>query len=216
MSSLPRGSSRLVKNLAAVAIALVLVVAMVANTKFLTPHEAAALNPPPFSPEAYATKNFPRVVAALTKNATNITVLAPAFDAEPAVAGKQYGTDVGSGTFAFPVKATGAVKDVDADFILVNVPGLPPKDQVRIPLGAAVSGTPVRDATGTITFSDFVGQTDFQSIANEFKLKVQSEVIAKIDPKSLKGKQVTVVGAWSSGGPPHSYIIQPVSIEAGP
>lgn len=216
MTTLGRGSPRVVKHLVAVALGLVIVVAMVTDTKFLTPEEAAALNPAPFTAEAYATKNFPKIVTALTEKATDITELAKAVDADPAAAGKKYGTDVGSGKFAYPVKATGTVKEVDADFMLLEVRGLPPKDQVRVPLGAAVSGTPVRDATGTITFSDFVGQTDFQSVANAFKLKVQSEVIASIDPPSLKGKQITVIGAWSSGGPPNSYIIQPVSIEAAP
>ena len=51
-------------------------------------------------------------------------------------------------------------------------------------------------------------------MANELKLKIRSDVIAKADPSALKGKKVTVVGAHSSGGPRTSFIIQPVSIEA--
>jgi len=204
------------KNLVASAAVLALIVAMVLSTKFLSPQEAAALNPPEFNAKTYADENFPKVVRVLTDKATDITVLAPAVNEDPAAAGKQYGTDTGSGRFAFAVKATGTVAEADADFILLQVPGLPTKDEVRIPLGAAVSGTPVRDAPGTITFSDFVGQTDFQSVANQLKAKLQSEVTSKLDPKSVKGKTLTVVGAWSSGGPPRSYIIQPVSVTIAP
>lgn len=213
MSATSRGPSRAVKRLVVAALGLALVVAMTLGTKFLSPKEAAALNPPPFSAQTYADKTFPKVVATLTKKATDITVLAPAIDANPGAAGKRYGTDVGGGAFAYPVKATGTAVKVDANFALLKVAGLPPKDQVRIPLGAALTGTPVRDAPGTITFGDFEGQTDFQSVANQFKLKMQSEVLSKVDVKSLKGKKVAVVGAYSTGGPPHSYIIQPVSLK---
>ena len=215
MSTLAKGSSRMVKKVGIAAAGLALVVAMVASTKFLTPAEAAALNPAEFSVQSYADENFPKVVTTLTEKATDLAVLVPAVAADPVGAGEQYGTDIGSGKFAFPVKATGTVAEVNADFMVVTAPGVTPGATVRIPLAAAVSGTPVRDAPGTIKFSDFVGQTDFQSVANEFKLKVQSEVIAPSNPPSLLGKQISVVGAWSSGGPPNSYIIQPVSIETG-
>jgi hypothetical protein len=42
-------------TLAAIA---VLLVAMVTNTRFFTPEQAKALNPPPFSPEQYAKDNW--------------------------------------------------------------------------------------------------------------------------------------------------------------
>jgi predicted lipoprotein len=213
MSNASRASSQAVKTLVGAAVLVAVVVAMVLGTKFVTPEEAAALNPAAFDAKVFADENFPKVVADLTEKATDITVLAPAVAKDPAVAGEQYGADIGSGRFAFPVKATGTVTEVDANFMLLSVPGLAAQEQVRVPVGAALNGTPVRDAPGTITFGDFVGQTDFQAVANEFKLKMQSEVLGAVDPPSLTGKQITVVGAYASGGPPNSYIIQPVSIE---
>lgn len=208
--------SRPARQLGVAAAGAAALVAMVLDTTFVSPDEAAAARPAVFSAEEFVDESFPDVVTSLTQMATDITELAPAVAADPAAAGKEYGTDVGSGKFAYAVTATGTVTEVDADFAVLQVPGLPPEVTVRIPLGAAVSGTPVRDAPGTITFSDFVGQTDFQSVANQLKIKIQSDVLSTIEPTSLAGQEVTVVGAWATGGPPSSFIIQPVSIEVGP
>lgn len=213
MSTGKRRPPGLVKRWWGVGAVAVLLVAIVVSTRFLTPEEVAALNPPPFSARQFASEAFPKVSKEIAESATDITVLAPAIADDPAAAGQEYGQNLGSGAFAFPVRATGSATEVDANFVLLEVRGLPNGTEVRIPLGAAVSGTPVRDATGTITFGDFTDQTAFQSVANEFKLKIESEVLGSIDPASLRGQQVTVVGAWSTGGPPNSYIIQPVSIE---
>lgn len=191
---------------------VVLLGAMALQTTWLSPGEAASLNPTAFNAKTYAEENYPKAVTSITDKAVDITTLAPAVAADVAAAGKKYGVDLGSGKYAFPVKATGTVTSADANFALIQVAGVPEGTTVRIPLGAAVSGTPVRDATGTIKYSDFVGQTDYQSVANQFKLKTQTEVIAKLDAASLPGKQITVVGAYSTGGPAGSYIIQPVSV----
>jgi predicted lipoprotein len=213
MSTGTRRLSRSTKRIVGVAVLVAILVAMVLDTKFLSPEAEAKLNPPPFTAESYAKEKFPEVTAAIKQKATDIAVLAPAVEADVAAAGKQYGQDLGSGAYAFPVKATGTADEVDANFVLLKVPGVPAGTAVRIPVGAAVSGTPVRDATGNIKFGDFAGQTDFQSVANQFKIRIQQDVLSKVDPASLKGKQVTVYGAWATGGPPKSFIIQPVEIE---
>ena len=97
-----------------------------------------------------------------------------------------------------------------------GIDGVPKGDTVRIPVGSAVSGTPIRDASGFMTFSDFPGQTDFQNVANELKLKIAADVVGPLDPSSLKGKNVTVVGAFSTGGPANAFLVQPASIEVAP
>lgn len=216
MSSRSRGSTRLTRKLVTVAAVVLVLMMMLLNTKFLTAGEAAKLNPAAFNAKTYVRDNFKKTTATLTSKATDIMVLAPAVDKDLAVAGKQYGVNVGSGKFAFPVKATGTVGEVDSSFMVLTVRGVPVGNTIRVPLGAAVSGTPVRDATGEMTFSKFHGQTDFQSVANEFKAKILAEVLGSIDAGSLKGKKVTVTGAYSSGGPAKSFTIQPVSIEVGP
>lgn len=189
--------------------------AMVADTTYLSPEEAEAVNPPAFDATVYAAESFPEIAALIEEEATDITELAPAVAADPAAAAETFGTDIGSGRYGFAVTASGTVASVDEDFMVVEVPELEAGSVVRVPLGAALSGTPVRDVTGTIAFGDFPSQTAYQSVANAFTLTMQSDVLGPADPPSLQGQEVTVVGAYVSGGPVDSFLIQPVSIEAG-
>jgi predicted lipoprotein len=202
--------TRLVAVVGAVA---VLLVAMALSTKWLSPEEAAAINPPPFNAEDYAQEQFPKIVEEIKSKAVDLPALATAYDEDAAAACEQYGQSLGQGSCAYPVTFTGEVTAVDANFATVQVEGVPPDWTVRVPLGAAVSGTPVRDATGSITFSDFVGQTQFQSVANQLKIRVQQDVLAQQDPTVWQGQTITVYGAWATGGPPKSFNVQPVSIE---
>ncbi len=194
--------------------ALILVVMMVVATNFKTAEQVRALNPPAFEASRYVDENFTKITTELTDGATPIAELAPAVDADPAAAGEQFGVDQGGGSFAFPVSVTGTVESVDENFAVIAAPGVPEGDTVRVPLGAALNGTPVRDAAG-LTFGDFPGQTEYQNVANELKLTMQDDVLAGADLASLQGEQVVVVGAFATGGPANSFIVQPVSIEAG-
>lgn len=204
--------SRLARNLVLAAVVAGLVLLVVLDTKYVTPAEFARLNPPAFSADTYARDTFPKIAARVSADATDITELAPAVDRDLASAGKRFGQDLGSGNFSFAVKASGTATRVDDDFVLLAARGVPKGTEVRIPLGAALNGTPVRDCTGSISFGDFEGQTDYQSVANQFKLRMQEDVLSKLDRKGLEGKRVTVEGGWNTGGPPASYIIQPTSI----
>ncbi len=191
---------------------VVLLAAMIAVTPFKTAEQVRALNPPTFAADTYVAESFPKIVADITERATPIEVLAPAVDADVAAAGEEYGVD-GGGTFTFPVSATGTVSSVDTSFAELRVDGVPEGDVLRIPLGAALNGTPVRDAAG-LAFGDFPGQTEFQNVANELKIAMATEVLEPADLAGTQGQQVSVVGAYATGGPPNSFIIQPVSIEA--
>lgn len=198
----------------AVAAGVVLLVVMVVSTNFKTAAQVRALNPPAFEASRYVQQSFAKITTDLTDEATPISELAPAVDTDAAAAGQQFGVDQGAGNFAFPVSATGTVESVDENFAVLAVPGVPDGDAVRVPIGTALNGTPVRDAAG-LKFGDFPGQTDYQNVANELKLTMQDEVLAPADLASKQGQQVVVVGAFATGGPPNSFIIQPVSIEAG-
>lgn len=195
-------------------LAAVLLAVMIAVTPFKTAEQVRALNPPAFSADTYVAEGFPKITAGITDRATPIATLAPAVDADVAAAGAEYGVD-GGGTFTFPVSATGTVASVDANFAVLQVEGVPEGDVVRIPLGAALNGTPVRDAAG-LAFGDFPGQTEFQNVANELKIAMTTKVLEPADLAGRQGQEVSVVGVYATGGPPNSFIVQPVSIEAGP
>jgi predicted lipoprotein len=206
-------SRKQVKWGVAAIVAAALVVGMFLNTKFLSTTASASGQPGAFSAAAYASKKWPDLVDRIGNNAVDVTQLAPAVDADVAAAGKKYGQDLGAGSYAFPVKATGTVSAVDANFITLTVAGMPAGDTVRVPVGLALNGAPIRDATGTIKYGDFTDQTQYQEVANALKGISLKQVIAKVNPASLNGKQVTVVGATGTGGPPKAYAINPVKIE---
>ncbi len=187
-----------------------LVVAAILDTTFLDPEGAADVSAPTFSPAAFVDEEFPGVRDTLIENAVDIAELAPAIEDDLDAAGEQFGVPLGSGRYVFQIRATGTVENVDDDFIELSIPDAPDAD-VRIPLGSALTGTPVRDATGEIRFGDFPDQTAYQSVANEFGLRMRNEVLADLASEDLEGRQMTVVGAWTSGPP--VFIIQPVAIE---
>ena len=195
-------------------VGLVLLLVIALDTTFLTAAEVKKLNPPAFDAETYGREAFPKAAKQIAADAVDVTDLAPAVDGDLAAAARKYGYDLGSGSYSFPLKATGTVTKVDDDFVELDVPDVPEGTEVRIPLGLALTGTPVRDAAG-ITFGDFAGQTDFQSAANQFKLRMQDEVLDELDTKGLEGKELTVTGGWNTGGPPKSFIVQPTSIAVG-
>jgi predicted lipoprotein len=207
--------SRLPKRLLPILTGVVLLVVVVLGTEVVSPAEFRKLNPPAFNGETYGRQTFPKIAAAVSKTATDVTKLAPAISEDLAAAGQEYGQDLGSSQYSFAIKATGTVKEIDEEFVLLDVAGVPKGTQVRIPLGSALNGTPVRDCTGKIRYGDFADQTEYQTVANQFKLRMQKDVIAELDTKGLKGKEITVEGGWNTGGPPDSYIIQPTRIEVG-
>ncbi len=206
-----RSSARRRRLVGAAALAA-LVVAMIVDTTFLGPEEESALNPVAFDAATYVDNEFPGIAEALGSGATDVTELAPALLADPAAAAASYGVDVGGAAVSYPITATGTVAEVDEDFAVIAVDGVPDGTVVRVPLGTALSGTPVRDAAG-LRFSDFPGQTDYQSVANELGLQVREEVLTPADLPSLSGQEVTVTGAYTPGGPAGSFLVQPVTIE---
>lgn len=203
------------RGLLALVAVLALAVAMVLSTRFLTPEEVLEVNPPPFDPATFSAEEFPRVVAEVQEQAVDLTTLAVQLAEDPAAAANEYGTTV-SGASVYPVTATGTVTSVDDRFMELSVDGMPEGSSVNVPVGDTVNGTPVRDVTGSLTFGDFTDQTQFQSVANEFKSIIQEQVVAPADPPSLVDQRVSVSGAYAPGGPEGSFLVQPVAIEPAP
>ena len=124
----------------------------------------------------------------------------------------EFGVESGTNKFVFAVRVTGVVAEVDDRFIIVDIAEMADAD-VRIPLSTALNGAPIRDVTDTVSFGDFANQTEYQQVANEYKLTVQELVLEPLDLDALGGSTIEVVGAWTTGGPPDTYIIHPVRIE---
>jgi predicted lipoprotein len=198
---------------------IALLVAIGLSTHVTTAEQGAAvasgLDPDKsFNPADFAAKTFATVQADLPGKAVEIAVLAPEVAADLAAAGTKYGQDLGAGSYAVPVKATGTVSAVDKNFITLQVDGMPADVGVAIPVGTALNGGPIRDALGIVKFGDVPDQIAYQTVAQNIKKLVAAQVVEPANPASLQGKTITVYGAWKSGGPKSTFVIQPVQIEA--
>lgn len=202
-----------------IGIGVVVALAIGVTTTYTTAEEGAAiasgLNPnKDFSPAVAAAELFPQIRADLPLKAVDLTIFAPEAEADVAAASGKYGQDLGAGSFAVPLVVAGTVESVDDKFMTLTVEGLEGDRDVVVPVGSTLSGGPVRDALGIITFGDVPDQIAFQSLAQEIKALMQTEVVDPADPASLTGKQVKVYGAWASTTPDSMWLIQPVVIEA--
>ena len=201
-------------------LAIVLIVAMALNTKFLTPDEVSALGPETFDPAKEAQTLF-------TKAQNDLTFV-PAGDVVPdlhtdvkAAAEEHGGIPTSDSAYTFPVAVEGTVSEATDASVQVTVSGVPKETKIIIPLTTAVNGTVLRDAMG-FKFADAPGQTEYQYVGDEIKKLIQQQVTESVDdPAALKGKKITVQGllavqATGKAVPkPKPLNVQIVTIEAG-
>ncbi|TFB71866.1 DUF2291 family protein [Cryobacterium glaciale] len=198
------------RTILVIALPVVLIGLMAANTKVLTADEVAKVNPAAFDAAVYAADEYPGIVTAVKADAVDLALVAQ----DPATAGDEYGNLAGTDKYAIPVTLTGTVNTVDANFIALTVDGLPDGSDVRVSIGQAINGTALRDVTGTTKFADFQNQTDYQQVANEYKALTLTAVVADLNAAALSGTEITVVGiVVTNSGPDGTYLITPVSIE---
>jgi len=198
----------------------VLLIAMVLNTKFLTKAELAAARPKKFDAAATAQQLFDKASAQLPGKAREVADVVPALQRDvKAAAGTYKAVSPNEGAFVFPVKTTATVSQATPDLLQLKVPGLDGSTPILVPLGVALNGSVIRDAMG-FKFADAPGQSDYQFVGDELKKLMLAEVRPVAgNPKSLKGKKVTVVGAISqldTGAPAPAakpVNIQPISLE---
>ena len=193
--STSRGTSRRNRLIGLGALVL-LIVAMVLNTKFLTPTALAGIGPKQFDPAASADELFTKAQNEVPGRAKPLAEVLPAVQADIKKAATTYQAVKPSDTsYDFAVTATGTVADSSTtDALRVTVDGLAPGSTVLVPTSTAINGTVIRDGMG-FKFADAPGQTEYQYVGDEIKKLVQSKVIEPIgDPTKLKGKKVTVVG----------------------
>jgi len=209
-------------RLVGVVLLVALVVAMALNTKFLTPGEVAAIAPKAFDPSQTADELYTRAAQELPGKAKPLGEVVPALQSDlPAAAEKYDAVSPATGSYVFPVRATGTVAEATDASLRLTVPGVSGQTPVIIPLTTAVNGTVVRDVMG-FKFADAPGQTDYQYVGDELKKRMLADLESSVaDPESLKGKKVTVLGAvgvqatGSTVPRAKPLNVQPVSVEVG-
>jgi predicted lipoprotein len=220
----PAGKKKSRRNLFIVlGIIVVLLIAMILSTKFLTPEELTAALPKKFDPKQTASDLWSKAQTEIPANAQPLSEVVPAMQKDLEAAATKYkAVSPAEGAYNFPVKFDGTVTDASADSLRLSVPGVPKETVVIVPLTTAINGAAVRDAMG-FKFGDAPGQTDYQFVADELKKLMQQQVKSGVsDPASLKGKKVSgsgvVVVLSPSGAPPppaKPVNVQPVTIKAG-
>ncbi len=192
--------------------AVVLIVAMALSTKVVKIDSAANVASGAFSAATYGASAFPKVQAAIEQKAVAAGTLAAAIAKDSAAAAKQYGVPTGAGP-EFSVKFTGVVGKGDFGTYVVAVDGVPRSVVVSVQTGPAILGTDLRDAPGTIAFGSFKNQIEYQNAGAALNTEMKKEVLTKVDTASLKGKHVTVVGAFQLSDP-KSWLVTPAKLDA--
>ncbi len=197
-----------------VAVIVVLFAAMILGTKVVTGDAIAATVAKEFNASEYGKTQFPIVKDLIIAQAHDLPTVATAIVADPAKAATTYGVVEGTSFPVFSVKFTGVAGPVDAAGIMpVTVPGVPSSITVRVQMGPAISGTVLRDATGTIHFPQFVNQIQYQDAGSALTNELKTQVLSSINAADLAGKTVTIVGAFQLVNPA-SFLITPVQVEA--
>lgn len=199
---------------------VVLLVAMIVSTKFLTPEELAAALPKPFEPAAVAKELYSKAESEVSAKAAPLGDVITGVQSDPKAAAEKYGAVApNESTWVFAVRATGVVTQASEESIRLKIPGVPEETTVIVPLGTAIQGTVLRDGMG-FKFADAPGQTDYQHVGDELKKLMQAAVQEQASGVT-EGKQVQVIGMISvqNNGAPQPKAkpvnVQPIKIAVG-
>lgn len=202
---------RRLKTLIIIGAAVILVVAMGFSIKVVPDGSPLASGgAKKFDPAAYGKTEFPKVQKAIADRAVDAKTLSDALAADQEAAAKKYGVKSTVGT-EYCVTFTGKVTEVESGAATVDVDGLPKKLVIRFQTGPAINGTDLRDATGTIKFGQFTNQIDYQNAGAALNKEMKQQVLSKIDTDQLKGKTVTVTGAFQLINP-NGWLITPSEV----
>lgn len=191
--------------------ALVLVSAMALDTRVVRIGSKADVQSDVFSAETYGKSEFPKVRDLVVSRAADAATVAAAIDKDQAAAEKQYGVPADAGS-EISVKFIGKFGKQDSGVYDVVVPGISDKLQVTVQTGPAITGTDLRDATGTIGFGQFTNQIEYQNAGSALNKELKKEVLSKIDTASLEGKTVSVVGVFQLTDP-GTWLVTPVKMD---
>ena len=189
---------------------LIVLGAMIFDTKIVAIGSAEDTRKAAFSPEAFGKAEFPNVQAAVEQRAVDAPTLASAIAKDKATAEKQYGVPANVGT-EFSVKFSGVVGEGKSGIYTVKIANVPDALVARIETGPAINGTDLRDATGTITFGQFTNQIEYQNAGSALNNEMKKQVLSAIDNTQLAGKTISVVGVFKLINP-KGWLVTPVKL----
>jgi predicted lipoprotein len=222
-----RHSSRLLRVVAASAVVVVLVVlwfaGLIATVKPIEKARsvaAIAQGGTAFDKVKYVDSIWQsRVLPAVETTSTSIDKLIPALEKDPESAVKEFGNNVG-GAYNFLIYFTGTVSSVDTSSmtgtVTVNADYENGHLPVKVQIGPIILGTALRDALKFISFEQFLNQIQYGGVSDELNSRVEKDVVSKLDLKTLKGKTVSVKGAFTyDGANARDILVTPVLVTVG-
>lgn len=197
-----RRTSRTRRRLVIGGLSAVLVVAMLANTRFLTPAEVEALTADDFDPAATAEELFAQVQNDFLADPADLGDLAAALADDPDAAVDEFDAlQPSEETSAFAVTATGVVEEADDENLTLDIEDVDTGQTITVPLGIALDGNLVRDLSG-YGFGDAPGQTEHQQVGTEVSALMLATVEEGLgsDPDQAQGQQISIEGVLSYTG----------------
>ncbi|WP_448059713.1 DUF2291 family protein [Cellulomonas hominis] len=197
-------------------VAVAVVVAALVSTTFVP---AGSVAQAADTATEYVDLNYASVVVpAIVDAAQPLDTLLGAIVADTDAAGEDFGSREDEGKpWSFATDATGVVGEGDFGEIGLAVDGVPDGVTVGVAIPPFGSNTAIRDAGTDLTFGDFTNQTEFQKVAIELNNRAVADVYGDLDPASLVGRTIHVVGAFTwvstTGGDIDHLTIVPVQIE---
>lgn len=209
----PRVRRALSPRVIGIALVVLVVAAIALDTTYKKPGEATSTGRAAFDPTSYGEENFPKALSTLEESAVPLPKLHAALRKDADAAGEQYGKRQGSSPYSFSTSAEGIAGKAEGGLMPVRVKGVPKDTTVSLQVGPAINGTAIRDAVGFIEFGQFVNQVEYADAATALNNQVKAQVLEDLDPASLEGKKVQVLGAFTYLAPT-VVTITPVKLEA--
>ena len=197
-------------------LAVVVLLAGGLTTRFVSAEAAEeAASGTRFDPSAYTDERFDdEIVPQVEEEAIDLAVLLE--DLAGGADEAEFGHAPGAGSsYSFPVEFTGVAGAPNGSIVPVTVEGVASDVVVQVQIGPALNGTALRDVTGTVSFNEFTNQLEFQEVATEFNNRVRDEVLTEVDPATLEGSTIHVVGAFTRVNPALVSVV-PVVFEVNP
>ncbi|HUI72984.1 MAG TPA: DUF2291 domain-containing protein [Spirochaetia bacterium] len=157
-----------------------------------------------------------KIIPTVDQKSVSIDTLFAAIQRSPDDAVKEYGNNVG-GAFNFLVQFSGPVAAVDTKSltgsVTVNADSAAGKMPVKIQIGPIILGTALRDAVKFISFEQFTNQMQYGGVSDELNDRVAKNVVSKLDLTTLRGKTISVKGAFTyDNANPKDILVTPVIV----
>jgi predicted lipoprotein len=139
-----------------------------------------------------------QIVPYILENAQDLAEMDAAIIVDSNSAGAIYGNQDGpNAAYSVPTMFTAIAGELKGDLLVLEIEGVETK--VYLQVGPALNGTAIRDVS-------------YQDVGTKLNDKVRDLVLSLVDKKTLTGKTLNIVGAFSLFNPAQ-YMIVPVALE---